>query len=154
LLGFIAPSYQNAIVARGSKLPGAKDEKLIVEASEDCPHNGNKQRPDNEEGLEVEVEQHASSSHISSTQVGFNWPNVALLTLNTRHEVLGTRTPSFHFRYFFCIDVFPKAAQVDHPYNHNNETHRQDRGYYDEGSPMLKEALPIMISIARLTARR
>ena len=58
LLCFIAPGNENAIVARSAKLPGAKNEELIVDERERHPDQRHENGPEDEECLEVEVECH------------------------------------------------------------------------------------------------
>jgi hypothetical protein len=63
----------------GAEFPSAKNEKLIVEASEDRPHDGDEKRPDDEEGLEVEMEQHARTSNCRvHAHIGVNGIRAAL----------------------------------------------------------------------------
>jgi len=127
-------------VTRSSKLPGAKDEELIVEASDESPEQSATERPDNEEGLEVEVEQHTCSRNVNLAQVGFDRPCMTLLTGHTRHEDLGTRTPGLGLFHCLLIDG-RSAAKVHDPYD-DNKAYRKDEADDHDRSPIFEVALP------------
>jgi len=131
-------------VTRSSKLPGAKNEELIVEASDESPQQGAAQRPDNEESLEVKVEQHTRSCYINIAQVGFDWPGMALLSLLARHEDLGTGTPSFSCQHRLLVDSLP-ATKVNDPHDNHDQAYHKDEAYNNDCGPMLEVALVVIM---------
>jgi len=145
VLGLITPSYQNAIMARSSKLPSSKDEELPVEQREHDPHKGNDERPNDEEDLESEVEHHSWPSHKVLAQIRFEcWVCAAWLIRGWSCQDFGSRSPSFSPRHFFLIDTLP-ATNIEKPDGSNNEHSCKDsRNGNDEG-PMLEIALPILL---------
>jgi len=131
-------------VTRSSKLPGAKNEELIVEASDESPQQGAAQRPDNEESLEVKVEQHTGSCYINVAQVGFDWPGMALLSLLARHENLGTGTPSLSFQHCLLVDSL-SATEVNDPNDNHDQAYRKDEAYRNDWCPLLEVALLVIM---------
>jgi len=131
-------------VTRSSKLPGAKDEELIVEARDEGPQQGATQRPEDEEGLEVEVEQHARSSYVNEAQVCFDWPCVALLALLAWHEDLRAGAPSFGFQHRLVVDRL-SATEVHHPDDDYDQAYSKDGNNNHDPGPMLEVALLVVM---------
>jgi hypothetical protein len=113
-------------VAWGSKLSGTENEELIVEASKYSPHEGYKKRPNDEEHLEIEMEEHACAGDVCFKQVSAEWPSTATLALTCWHEDFRARAPRLSFFHCLLVDNIPKAANVDDPEANEGEESRDD----------------------------
>jgi hypothetical protein len=129
-------------VAWGSKLPCTKNEEIWLVAGESCPYNSTAQRPNDEESLEAEMEQHARSSHIGLTQVCIkvkcaNWRLAAI------HD-LRARAPSFGLPHSPCIHGLPDT-HVREPCDDSKKDYRKSQKAANDQGPILEVALSIVV---------